>query len=142
MIKESGVADRLAKTAQNGLMNVITIFLGLTVGATAKAETFLTPATLGIVALGLIAFCFSTAGGLLLGKLMCKLTHGKVNPLIGSAGVSAVPMAARVSQVVGQEGKPLKLPAHARYGSECCRSYRFCRCGRRIPRYVRSLILK
>ena len=97
LIKESGVADRLAKTAQNGLMNVITIFLGLTVGATAKAETFLTPATLGIVALGLIAFCFSTAGGLLLGKLMCKLTHGKVNPLIGSAGVSAVPMAARVS---------------------------------------------
>ncbi len=106
LIKESGVADRLAKTAQNGLMNVITIFLGLTVGATAKAETFLTPATLGIVALGLIAFCFSTAGGLLLGKLMCKLTHGKVNPLIGSAGVSAVPMAARVSQVVGQEENP------------------------------------
>ena len=92
LIKESGVADRLAKTAQNGLMNVIT--------------TFLTPATLGIVALGLIAFCFSTAGGLLLGKLMCKLTHGKVNPLIGSAGVSAVPMAARVSQVVGQEENP------------------------------------
>ena len=106
LIKESGVADRLAKTAQYGLMNVITIFLGLTVGATAKAETFLTPATLGIVALGLIAFCFSTAGGLLLGKLMCKLTHGKVNPLIGSAGVSAVPMAARVSQVVGQEENP------------------------------------
>lgn len=106
LVKESGVADRLAKTAQNGLMNVITIFLGLTVGATAKAETFLTPATLGIVALGLIAFCFSTAGGLLLGKLMCKLTHGKVNPLIGSAGVSAVPMAARVSQVVGQEENP------------------------------------
>ena len=106
LIKESGVADRLAKTAQNGLMNVITIFLGLTVGATAKAETFLTPATLGIVALGLIAFCFSTAGGLLLGKLMCKLTHGKVNPLIGSAGVSAVPMAARVSQVVGQRKTP------------------------------------
>ena len=106
LIKESGVADRLAKTAQNGLMNVITIFLGLTVGATAKAETFLTPATLGIVALGLIAFCFSTAGGLLLGKLMCKLTHGKVNPLIDSAGVSAVPMAARVSQVVGQEENP------------------------------------
>ena len=106
LIKESGVADRLAKTAQNGLMNVITIFLGLTVGATAKAETFLTPATLGIVALGLIAFCFSTAGGLLLGKLMCKLTHGKVNPLIGSAGVSAVPMAARVTQVVGQEENP------------------------------------
>lgn len=106
LIKESGVADRLGKTAQNGLMNVITIFLGVTVGATATAETFLTPATLGIVALGLIAFCFSTAGGLLLGKLMCKLTHGKVNPLIGSAGVSAVPMAARVSQTVGQKENP------------------------------------
>ena len=106
LIKESGVADRLAKTAQNGLMNTITIFLGLTVGATAKADTFLTPATLGIVLLGLIAFCFSTAGGLLLGKLMCKLTGGKVNPLIGSAGVSAVPMAARVSQTVGQKENP------------------------------------
>lgn len=106
LIKESGVADRLSKTAQNGLMNVITIFLGITVGATATADTFLTPATLGIVALGLIAFCFSTAGGLLLGKLMCKLTHGKVNPLIGSAGVSAVPMAARVSQTVGQKENP------------------------------------
>ncbi len=106
LIKESGVADRLSKTAQNGLMNTITIFLGITVGATATADTFLTPATLGIVALGLIAFCFSTAGGLLLGKLMCKLTGGKVNPLIGSAGVSAVPMAARVSQTVGQKENP------------------------------------
>ncbi len=106
LIKESGVADRLAKTAQNGLMNTITIFLGLTVGATAKADTFLTPATLGIVLLGLIAFCFSTAGGLILGKIMCKLTGGKVNPLIGSAGVSAVPMAARVSQTVGQKENP------------------------------------
>ena len=106
LIKESGGADRLSKTAQNGLMNTITIFLGITVGATATADTFLTPATLGIVALGLIAFCFSTAGGLLLGKLMCKLTGGKVNPLIGSAGVSAVPMAARVSQTVGQKENP------------------------------------
>ena len=106
LIKESGVAERLAKTAQNGLMNVITIFLGLTVGATATADTFLTPATLGIVALGLIAFCFSTAGGLILGKIMCKFTRGKVNPLIGSAGVSAVPMAARVSQMVGQKENP------------------------------------
>lgn len=106
LIKESGVADRLSKTAQNGLMNTITIFLGITVGATATADTFLTPATLGIVALGLIAFCFSTAGGLLLGKIMCKLTGGKVNPLIGSAGVSAVPMAARVSQTVGQKENP------------------------------------
>lgn len=106
LAKECGVVERLTKTAQNGLMNTITIFLGLTVGATAKAETFLTGETLGIVALGLVAFCFSTAGGLLLGKLMCKLTGGKVNPLIGSAGVSAVPMAARVSQVVGQKENP------------------------------------
>ncbi len=106
LAKECGVVDRLTKTAQNGLMNTITIFLGLTVGATAKAETFLTAETLGIVALGLIAFCFSTAGGLLLAKLMCKLTGGKVNPLIGSAGVSAVPMAARVSQTVGQKENP------------------------------------
>jgi len=106
LMKESGVVDRLGKTAQNGLMNTITIFLGITVGATATAETFLTGETLGIVALGLIAFCFSTAGGLILGKIMCKLTGGKVNPLIGSAGVSAVPMAARVSQTVGQKENP------------------------------------
>lgn len=106
LAKESGVAERLTKTAENGLMNTITIFLGLTVGATAKASTFLTAETLGIVVLGLIAFCFSTAGGLLLGKIMCKLTGGKVNPLIGSAGVSAVPMAARVSQTVGQKENP------------------------------------
>ena len=106
LAKECGVVDRLTKTAQNGLMNTITIFLGITVGATAKAETFLTAETLGIVALGLIAFCFSTAGGLLLGKIMCKVTGGKVNPLIGSAGVSAVPMAARVSQTVGQKENP------------------------------------
>ncbi len=106
LAKESGVVDRLSKTAQNGLMNTITIFLGLTVGATATAETFLTGETLGIVALGLVAFGFSTAGGLILGKIMCKLTGGKVNPLIGSAGVSAVPMAARVSQTVGQKENP------------------------------------
>ena len=106
LARECGVIDRLSKTAQNGLMNVITIFLGLTVGATAKASTFLTAETLGIVALGLVAFCFSTAGGVLFGKIMCKLTGGKVNPLIGSAGVSAVPMAARVSQVVGQKENP------------------------------------
>ncbi|MBR0359592.1 MAG: sodium ion-translocating decarboxylase subunit beta [Clostridia bacterium] len=106
LLKESGVCDRLAKTAQNELMNIITIFLGVTVGATATAEAFLTPATLGIVALGLIAFIFSTIGGLLLGNLMYVLTKGKVNPLIGSAGVSAVPMAARVSQMVGQKENP------------------------------------
>ena len=106
LMKESGVCDRLAKTAQNELMNIITIFLGLTVGATATADSFLSVQTLGIVALGLVAFIFSTIGGLLLGDLMYVLTKGKVNPLIGSAGVSAVPMAARVSQMVGQRENP------------------------------------
>ena len=106
LAKECGVVDRLSKTAQNELMNIITIFLGITVGATASADNFLTSETIGIIVLGLIAFCFSTFGGLLLGKIMCKLTGGKVNPLIGSAGVSAVPMAARVSQVVGQKENP------------------------------------
>jgi len=106
LAKECGVVDRLSKTAQNELMNIITIFLGITVGATASAKTFLTLETIGIVLLGLIAFCFSTVGGLVLGKIMCKVTGGKVNPLIGSAGVSAVPMAARVSQVVGQKENP------------------------------------
>ena len=106
IMKESGVVDRIAKTAQNELMNIITIFLGVTVGATATAESFLNPQTLGIIALGLIAFCFSTFGGLLLGDIMYVLTKGKVNPLIGSAGVSAVPMAARVSQTVGQKENP------------------------------------
>ncbi len=106
LMKESGVCDRLVKTAQNELMNIVTIFLGVTVGATATAESFLSVQTLGIVALGLIAFIFSTIGGLLLGNLMYVLTKGKVNPLIGSAGVSAVPMAARVSQMVGQKENP------------------------------------
>ena len=106
LMKESGVCDRLVKTAQNELMNIITIFLGITVGATATAQSFLSLNTLSIIALGLIAFAFSTIGGLLLGDLMYILTKGKVNPLIGSAGVSAVPMAARVSQMVGQKENP------------------------------------
>ena len=106
LFKESGVCDRLCKTAQNELMNIITIFLGLTVGATATADSFLSGQTIGIVVLGLIAFVFSTCGGLALGDLMYVLTKGKVNPLIGSAGVSAVPMAARVSQIVGQKENP------------------------------------
>lgn len=106
LAKESGVVERLSKTVQNELMNIITVFLGVTVGATATAQSFLNTETLGIIVLGLIAFCFSTVGGLLLGNLMCKLTGGKVNPLIGSAGVSAVPMAARVSQMVGQKENP------------------------------------
>ena len=100
------VADRLSDTAQNALMNIITIFLGVTVGATATAEVFLSWNTIKIIFLGVIAFSFGTAGGVLFAKLMCKITGGKINPLIGSAGVSAVPMAARVSQVVGQKENP------------------------------------
>ncbi len=106
LLKESGVVSRLVDTAQNAMMNIITIFLGISVGATTKASTFLSPETLKIIVLGLIAFCIGTAGGVLLGKLMYVVTKGKVNPLIGSAGVSAVPMAARVSQKVGQETSP------------------------------------
>jgi sodium ion-translocating decarboxylase beta subunit len=106
LFKESGVVDRLTNTAKNELINIVTIFLGLTVGATANAETFLTFKTLGIIGLGLFAFTFSTIGGTLFGKLMYLATGGKVNPLIGSAGVSAVPMAARVSQIEGQRANP------------------------------------
>ena len=106
LIRVSGVAERLSKTAQNELCNIVTIFLGVTVGATTNGSTFLTARTLYIVVLGVIAFSGGTAGGVLLGKLMNKLTGGKINPLIGSAGVSAVPMAARVSQVVGQKENP------------------------------------
>jgi sodium ion-translocating decarboxylase beta subunit len=106
LLKESGVAERLSSTAQNALINIVTIFLGITVGATAKAENFLAWETLSIIGLGLAAFMFSTVGGLLLGKLMYWLSGGKINPLIGSAGVSAVPMAARVSQIEGQKANP------------------------------------
>ena len=102
----SGVSDRLSKTAQNELINIVTIFLGVSVGATANAENFLKPQTIFIILLGLCAFCISTCGGLLTGKLMCKLTGGKINPLIGSAGVSAVPMAARVAQDEGRKADP------------------------------------
>lgn len=106
LFKECGVTDRLSDTAQNALMNIVTIFLGLCVGAKAVGTTFLSLQTIYVIILGLIAFSFSTIGGLLLGKLMCILTKGKINPLIGSAGVSAVPMAARVSQIVGQKENP------------------------------------
>ena len=102
----SGATDRLSKTAQNELINIVTICLGISVGATANAENFLKPQTLYIIALGLTAFCISTCGGLITGKIMCKLSGGKINPLIGSAGVSAVPMAARVSQDVGRKYDP------------------------------------
>lgn len=106
LFKESGVVDRIAKAAQNELMNIITIFLGTTVGATASGQNFLSLNTIKIIVLGLIAFSMGTAFGVLFGKLMYKFTGGKVNPLIGSAGVSAVPMAARVSQKVGQQENP------------------------------------
>ena len=106
LFRESGVVERLTKTAQNELMNIITIMLGVTVGATANAHTFLQAKTLLIICLGLIAFAMGTAGGVLLGKVMYAVTGGKVNPLIGSAGVSAVPMAARVAQKEGQKENP------------------------------------
>ena len=106
LLKESGVCDRLSSQAQNGLMNTVTIFLGISVGCKAYGATFLDPSTLGIIALGLVAFTFGTVGGLLTGRLMCKLSGGKINPLIGSAGVSAVPMAARISEDVGREEDP------------------------------------
>ncbi|WP_405346310.1 sodium ion-translocating decarboxylase subunit beta [Ruminococcus sp.] len=106
LFKESGVVERISKTAQNELMNIITIFLGVTVGATATGTVFLQWQTLGIVGLGLLAFCMGTACGVLFGKLMYKFSGGKVNPLIGSAGVSAVPMAARVANKVGQQEDP------------------------------------
>ena len=106
LFRESGVVKQLTETASNALMYIVVILLGTSVGAATSAEAFLKLDTLKIVALGLAAFAFGTAGGVLLGKLMCKLTHGKINPLIGSAGVSAVPMAARVSQKVGAEADP------------------------------------
>jgi len=106
LFKESQVVGRLTETATNGLMNTITIFLGVSVGASATAEQFLKPTTIKIIILGVIAFAVGTAAGVLLAKVMNKLTGGKLNPLIGSAGVSAVPMAARVSQVVGQKENP------------------------------------
>lgn len=106
LFRECGVTERLSDTAQNALMNIVTIFLGISVGATTVAANFLTFQTIAIIVLGLTAFCFSTIGGLLFGKVLYIVTGGKVNPLIGSAGVSAVPMAARVSQTVGQKYNP------------------------------------
>ena len=106
LINVCGVTDRLSKTAQNELMNIVTIFLGISVGATASADNFLRWETILIILCGLAAFCISTVGGLLTAKVMNVLAGGKINPLIGSAGVSAVPMAARQSQRVGQETDP------------------------------------
>jgi oxaloacetate decarboxylase beta subunit len=106
LLKECGVTERLSKTVQNELMNIVTVFLGISVGATATGDTFLSPRTLAILAMGIVAFSFGTAGGVLLAKFMNLFLKEKINPLIGSAGVSAVPMAARVSQKVGQEANP------------------------------------
>lgn len=106
LLKESGVCDRLVKTAQNELMNIITIFLGISVGATTTADKIMNTKFLGVIVLGVLAFCLGTASGVLFGKIMYIVSKGKVNPLIGSAGVSAVPMAARVSQKVGQQENP------------------------------------
>ena len=106
LMKESGVVERITKTAGNELMNIITIFLGFSVGCTTNAATFLNIQTVEIIVLGIVAFGVGTAGGVILGKVMCAVTHGKINPLIGSAGVSAVPMAARVSQIEGQRENP------------------------------------
>ncbi len=106
LLKESGVCDRLVKTAQNELMNIITIFLGISVGSTTTADKIVNKEFLGVILLGVAAFCLGTACGVIFGKIMCFFTKGKVNPLIGSAGVSAVPMAARVSQKVGQQENP------------------------------------
>jgi oxaloacetate decarboxylase beta subunit len=106
LMKECGVTERLSKTVQNELMNIVTIFLGISVGATATAESFLNWQTLGILTLGIVAFSFGSASGVVLAKIMNLFSKEKINPLIGSAGVSAVPMAARVSQTVGQQYNP------------------------------------
>jgi oxaloacetate decarboxylase beta subunit len=106
LFRESGVTDKLAHHSSEALMYCLSIFIGVSVGATTRANTFLTADTLLILALGLVAFALSTAAGVLLGKIMCKLSGGKINPLIGAAGVSAVPMAARVAQKVGQQENP------------------------------------
>ena len=129
LFRESGVVERLSDTAQNALTNIVTILLGVTVGATANGQTFLSKQTIFIIILGLTAFCFSTAGGVLLGKLMYLVTKGKVNPLIGSAGVSAVPMAARVSQVEGRKANPTNFLLMHAMGPNvagvigCCRRF-------------------
>ncbi|MBR5773138.1 MAG: sodium ion-translocating decarboxylase subunit beta, partial [Clostridia bacterium] len=109
LFKECGVTERLSDTAQNALINIVTIMLGVTVGATANGQDFIQLKTIKIVILGLVAFAFSTMGGLLLGKLLYAVTGGKINPLIGSAGVSAVPMAARVSQTEGRKYNPVNF---------------------------------
>ena len=129
LFRESGVVKQLADTASNALMYIVVILLGTSVGATTSAEAFLNVTTIKIVALGLTAFIFGTVGGVLLGKLLCKITVGKINPLIGSAGVSAVPMAPCVPEGWSRS-RPDQLPADARNGTKRCRRYRHRCCGR------------
>ncbi len=124
LLRECGVVERLNKTAQNELINLVTIFLGLAVGSKLQADTFLNVQTLGILALGAFAFSVGTASGVIMGKIMYRMTGGKVNPLIGAAGVSAVPMAARVVNQVGLASKPQQLPVDARHGPERGRRHR------------------
>jgi Na_pump_decarbB: sodium ion-translocating decarboxylase, beta subunit len=143
LMKECGVVDRLSKTVQNELMNIVVIFLGITVGATATAEAFINVQTLSILVLGVLAFALGTAGGLLLAKFMnLFLPEGKkMNPLIGSAGVSAVPMAARVSQTVGQEANPSNFLLMHAMGPNVARCRRLCGCRRYsavVPGIVRG----
>ena len=140
LFRESGVVDRLNKAAQNEMNNIVVIFLGVTVGATANAETFLQLTTIKIIVLGVIAFAFGTAAGVLLAKLMNKISGGKINPLIGSAGVSAVPMAARVSQVRGPQGQSRELPADARHGPKRRRRDRLSHRGGHPAEHVRHII--
>ena len=123
LMRECGVVNRLSDTTQNALINIVTIFLGLGVGSKMSAEKFLNPETMGILALGAVAFCIGTASGVLMAKLMNTMAKHKVNPLIGAAGVSAVPMAARVANKVGLECQSAELPAYACHGSQCCRCY-------------------
>lgn len=137
LMRECGVVERLSKTVQNELMNICTIFLGISVGATTTAAAFLNFQTLAILVIGVLAFGIGSAGGVLLAKFMNLFTKNKINPLIGSAGVSAVPMAARVSQNVGQECQSGQLPVNACYGTKRSRSYRFCRCCRYIIVFLR-----
>ena len=128
LMKECGVVDRLSDTAQNALINIVTIFLGLGVGSKLNAETFLNQQTLGIIVLGLLAFCIGTAAGVLAAKLMNVFLKTKINPLISSAGVSAVPMATKVSNKVGFGRKQSKLFVDARNGTQCRWGDWFCDC--------------
>ena len=140
LFRESGVVKQLTETASNALMYIVVILLGTSVGATTSAEAFLNWTTIKIVVLGLIAFVFGTAAGVLLGKVMCKVTHGKVNPLIGFCGCICGADVCQSFTESGGGNRPDQLPAHACDGAKCCRSYRYSRCCRCIYGHFRSLI--